>query len=95
MEKEEKQKKQMVRLGIIAGSLVGAGVFVGYRLGKKKAANTFHKKWIELSRRIIDDGETLGLMVPNENGVMAYLDIKPAEADYEGMLRGFLNIYSI
>lgn len=95
MEKEEKQKKQMMRLGIIACSLIGTGVLVGYQLGKKKAVNKTHRKWVELSRRIIDDGETLGLMIPNENGIMTYLDLKPAEADYEGMLRGFMNIYSI
>lgn len=94
-EKEDKQKKQIIRIGIIACTLVGTGVVIGYQLGKKNAQNNSHKKWVELGHRIVENNETLGLMVPGDDGMMTYLDLKPASEDYDGMIRGFLNVYMI
>lgn len=94
-EDKNKQRKQVTKVCIAAGALTGIGVFVGYQLGKKKALKSTHKHWVDLAHRIVENGETLGLMIPEENGLCTYLDLKPASEDYEGMVRGFLNIYTI
>ena len=94
-EDKKKQKQQVTKVCIVAGALTGVGVFVGYQIGHKKALNKAHKHWVDLAHRIVENGETLGLMVPEENGICTYLDLKPASEDYEGMVRGFLNIYTI
>ena len=94
-ENEKKQNNKAARIVAVGFALTGIGVFTGYQIGYKKAVKNSHKNWVDLAHRVTENGETLGLMVPDENGLCTYLDLKPASEDYEGMVRGFLNIYSI
>ena len=98
-ENEEKRKKQVSRICIVSAILTGTGILVGYQIGKSRGMKISRKRsgdgWNKIADRVIESGETLGLMIPRDDGTVRYLDLKIASEDYEGLVRGFLNIYTI
>ena len=98
-ENEKKRKKQVTRVYVAGAILAGTGVLVGYQIGKMRGMKISRKRscagWDRIATRIIESGETLGIMIPREDGTVKYLDLKPASEDFDGIVRGFLNVYTI
>ena len=98
MKEDEKKKENRIRICIAGAVLVGTSV-LAYQIGKKKSMKTFRKQacagWSAIADRVTESGENLGLMIPQENGAVKYLTISSPSEDYDGMVRDFLNLYTI
>lgn len=98
MKEDEKKKENRIRICIAGAVLVGTSV-LAYQIGKKKSMKIYRKHtcagWSAIADRVTESGENLGLMIPQENGAVKYLTLSSPSEDYDGIVRGFLNLYTI
>lgn len=100
MKEDEKKKEQQPIRYAACAILVGAGLAVGYQIGKRRSMKIFNKHtragWSTLADRINEEGKTVGLMIPQGNGkAVKYISLAPASEDYERMLSGLMDLYTI
>ena len=100
MKEDEKKKEQQVMRYAARAALVGVAIMAGYQIGKRRSMKIFNKYnragWSTLADRINEEGKTVGLMIPQENGkAVKYISLAPASEDYESILSGLMDLYTI